>query len=149
MYICADCGRLYDEMPTHTERHDDYYSEPVNSGCYCGGDIEEAVRCSVCGEYHSADMLTEKVCDYCLHSNMKPKQLEGFIDGFETEKISFELNGILDYVFTSDEVNEILLRELKETLYNKKIMPPKLEHHIKNELQDDWAAFLAETQGEY
>ena len=79
---------------------------------------------------------------------MKPDTLTEFIDGYETEKITFELNGILDYVFTSDEVNEILLRELKNMLALNR-MPAVLENHIKTTLQDDWAAFLAEHKGEY
>lgn len=149
MFICTDCGRLYDEMPIHTEHHDDYYSEPVNSDCYCGGMVEEAKRCKVCGEYVTEDDIVEGVCEACLHLEMKAETVEAFIDSYRfTERTYFQLNPIIEHVFSDDEVNEILLREIKNTLNIKRMMPSRLENAMKNDLQEDWAAFLKKTKGE-
>lgn len=150
MFICTDCGRLYDEMPVHTEHHDDYYSELVNSDCCCGGMIDEAKRCKVCGEYVTEDDIVEGVCEDCLHLEMKAKSVESFIDSYRiAERTYFNLNPIIEHVFTDDEVNEILLREIKNILNHKLMMPSRLEYAMKHDLQEDWAAFLAKTKGVY
>ena len=146
MYVCLDCGAVYEEQPTRTERHGEldgnWYETFVE--CPCGGAIEKAVECAVCGEWYSNDDLTEGVCDYCMHRNLNANNVEAFADTFEVEKCSFEVNAILEHVFSSEEVNEILMREFKQMLHTKRMMPTRLEDSMKTYLQDDWANFLAE-----
>lgn len=151
MYVCTKCGKLSEEQPTRREYHrevpGDSYETFVDS-CKCGGEIEKAVKCAVCDDWYDADSLTEGVCRYCLHHELTPENVESFVGTFEIEKCTFEINAALEYIFTSDEVNEILMRELKECLHTKKIMPSRLEDAMNTYLQDAWAEFLAERSAE-
>ncbi len=146
MYACSDCGRLYDEQPVRRERHGELDGDWCEKfvECTCGGAIEEAVKCKVCDDWHSEDELTEGVCRYCLHHELTAENVEVFVGTFEIEKCTFEINAALEHVFSSEEVNEILMRELKEVLHTKRMMPSRLEDSIKTYLQDNWAQFLAE-----
>ena len=152
MYVCSDCGRLYEDQPVVTERHgelDGNWCETLPDTCSCGGNIEEAVKCAVCDDWYAPDSLTEGVCRYCLHHELTAENVESFVGTFEIEKCTFETNAAREYVFTSDEVNEILMRELKECLHTKKIMPSRLEDAMNTYLQDAWAEYLSEkSKGE-
>jgi hypothetical protein len=151
MYVCLDCGKLYDEQPTIQERHgelDGNWYETLPDTCICGGNIEEAVQCKVCDDWYSEDDLVEGVCGYCLHRNLQACTVEEFIDTFEIEKCTFEINAALEHVFTSDEVNEILMREFKECLHKKRKLPSRLENAMNTYLQDTWAEFLTERSAE-
>ena len=147
MYICPDCGKLFDEEPTAQESRD--YGEgkcfeTVSIPCACGTYPEEAKECAICGEWEVADELIEGVCEYCLHHELTATNVENFINTFEIDKCTFEVNAALEYVFTSDEVNAILMRELRECLHKRKMMPRRLEDAMKTYLQDTWAQFLKE-----
>ena len=145
MFICTDCRRLYDNQPVFIEDGKSYPDR-----CYCSGIIEEAKRCRVCGEYTTEDDIVDGVCEGCLHIEMKADTVERFIDHYTfTERTHFQLNPVIEHVFTDDEVNEILLREIKASLRLKNMMPTRLENAMKSDLQEDWAAFLAKTKGEY
>ena len=152
MFICTDCKRLYDEQPFFTENygHGTPDREFPDRCRYCNGMIEEAKRCKVCGEYTTEDDITEGVCDACLYMEMKPDNVDAFLDHYTfTERTHFQLNPVIEHAFTDDEINWILLRELKNTLHLKHMMPTRLENALKSDLQDDWAQFLANTKGEY
>lgn len=149
MYICPDCGKLYDALPT-TEDIQPYgeggcvelHEVPCSCGCY----LEEAKQCAICDEWQVADELTEGVCEYCINREMTADNVEGFVETFETVNCSFDINAAFEYVFTSEEVNQILMRELREYLHIKKIMPPRFEEAIKTYLNDEWAKYLIEQE---
>ena len=68
MYICLDCGHVFDEPDTWNEHHPygEGYATEAWSGCpRCKGGYEEAVECNVCGEYFSKSDLTDGICDRC------------------------------------------------------------------------------------
>lgn len=151
VFICEDCGKLYDEQPVIKERHgelDGNWCETLPDTCACGGNIEEAVHCAVCDDWCSTEELVEGVCRYCLHHELTAENVKNFVGTFEIEKCTFEINAALEFIFTSDEVNEILMRELNECLETKRKMPSRLEDAMNNELQDDWAEFLAERSAD-
>ena len=146
MYICENCGELYDELPIRKEYHGELEGNwyETFAECSCGGNIEKAYECKVCGEWFSEDIiLTEGVCDFCLHRELNAESIEEFIGTFEVEKCEFEINSAFGYIFSSEEVNEILMRELKKTLRIKHMKPLMLEDSINLYLRDDWARFLA------
>jgi methionyl-tRNA synthetase len=68
MFICTDCGRIFDEPITWQERHGlDTPPYETFSGCpYCREPYERAVECEVCGEYFAESELTDGVCDNCV-----------------------------------------------------------------------------------
>ena len=67
MYICNDCGAVFEECKVEYEFH------PYGSGTakeewwYCpncdSADFEEAKECKRCGEYFVS--LTDGLCDLC------------------------------------------------------------------------------------
>lgn len=76
MYICDDCGMTFDEYESGEYR--ETYGEGVMRGTVsymccpsCGSDnIEEAEKCTCCGEYFSPDNLVtdfdgNNVCHEC------------------------------------------------------------------------------------
>ena len=67
MYICLDCGHIFDEPKEWVETHGfDYGPYEEWSGCpRCGGAYEKAVECDICGEYYRKSELTDGLCDNC------------------------------------------------------------------------------------
>lgn len=63
MYICENCGKTFREMPTCCGGEVD---EIVTDTCSCGGNIDYAVECEVCGEYYPSNETTDGICDKCF-----------------------------------------------------------------------------------
>lgn len=61
MYICQSCGYIFDNPAMIPEFHDELDECPseVFFGCpYCKStDIDESVRCDMCGKYVSSDYV--------------------------------------------------------------------------------------------
>lgn len=64
MYACHNCERLIDEPRTYREQTGEYWGEPYYEEfvtCpYCGGELEEANRCDICG----AETINS-ICEEC------------------------------------------------------------------------------------
>lgn len=61
MYICVECGRIMEDYSSWTEPHGENMC-----GCYrCGGEVEEAQECAICGEYHLEEDLINGICKTC------------------------------------------------------------------------------------
>lgn len=64
MFVCKDCGRIFEEPREYTETHG-LDSPPYEHwrGCpLCGGTYTEAIRCDGCGEYIVGEYI--KTIDY-------------------------------------------------------------------------------------
>ena len=71
MYICLDCGCIFDEPKHWTETHN-LDSPPYEewSGCpSCGGDYAETFRCDECGDWIFGEYVCvkngNKYCENC------------------------------------------------------------------------------------
>lgn len=68
MFICLDCGKIFEEPIHFTERHG-LDSPPYEEydGCPgCGGAFAETYRCSCCGEWITDDYIkTDDDKRYC------------------------------------------------------------------------------------
>ena len=66
MYICNECGEVFDE-PKIIEEHHPYgmgYAVEEFAVCpYCDGGFQEAEQCERCGEYVAE--LEDGLCDIC------------------------------------------------------------------------------------
>ena len=71
MYICLDCGRIFEESSHFTDKHGlDSGPYEEYDGCpQCGGAYVEAHRCDCCGEYIVDTYIKlesgERICSEC------------------------------------------------------------------------------------
>ena len=70
MYICLDCGELFEEPKHYVETHGlDYPPYEAWKGCpYCGGAYVDAFECIVCGNWVTGDYVEVDgyvVCENC------------------------------------------------------------------------------------
>lgn len=75
MYVCLDCGCVFEEPESYCEKHGlDYGPYEEWDGCpSCGGSYTETYRCDCCGEWITNDYVQiddERFCDNCftIHS---------------------------------------------------------------------------------
>lgn len=75
MYMCSECGAVYDELPTIREKIGYYGSEPQYETyevdeCSCGGWLKETAKCKRCGEDKIEDDFTDDFCKDCTNEIM-------------------------------------------------------------------------------
>lgn len=123
MLKCLECSHLFEvgEEKTYTEymgechgqkMYDEFKACPV-----CGGDFEETKACAICGAEHFEDDLISGVCEECLADVTLDDCL--LINGNEREPIN--INSVLATLFSRSEIEEILMREIREAMKFKKI----------------------------
>lgn len=118
MLKCLDCGHIFEkgEEDRWEEPRGEFWGQPVTetmTGCpYCGGDYEETKPCVECGSEQLEEDLYSGMCKECL---------EPYVNDFDTcfklgevQKESIEINSLLVTMFTASEIEEILVRELKQ-----------------------------------
>lgn len=114
MYICEDCGKIVaeEDVSAHNESIGEYWGVPcfetIYSCPHCGGELEEATECVVCGGWSSED---NGICDDCLD---KLTTDENCLDIGEENLEKIKINGFLYSAFNEDEINNILWEKLKE-----------------------------------
>ena len=145
MYVCNRCGELCDEddLPTYTE--DFGYDTGVGwrscpqtfvDNCSCGGDFVKADRCSVCDEYFCSELSkTGNVCDVCLEENA---DFDNAIECGKEWRDAIELNGFLVHSFTQEQIEEILLKELKVA---RQVDATKIDKEAKDYCLEDEGCF--------
>lgn len=74
MFICRDCGRIFETPQQIIERHG-LDSPPYEefSGCpFCGGDYTETYVCCECGQFITGDFVElkngEHYCNACYET---------------------------------------------------------------------------------
>ena len=118
MYICEDCGHVFETPEKFAEAHGEHYE-----GCpECGSSFAVADECKDCGEYFSIHDLNGGICEDCLRGRVNeykynPKACYCVAKG-ETESV--ELNSFLTCMFTVEQIEEILMQTL---LNDEKIRP--------------------------
>lgn len=116
MVICEDCGAVVDESELVTTRS---YVSDYMGGCYetytecsCGGSVVDAKQCEMCGEYFREDELHDGICDECLKDEATvDNAIKCGKDGSARADVS--VNGFLAMLFTSEKIDEILIREVE------------------------------------
>lgn len=119
MVICRDCGAVIgeDDLVVTKSYVSDYMGgcyESITS-CPCGGSVEDAEKCDSCGEYFKKDELHSGICEECLHEEMTvDNAIACGADESAREEVS--LNGFLVRLFTSEKIDEILIREVERLI---------------------------------
>ena len=116
MLKCKKCGCLFEEGEEKViiEKHglDCPPYEEIRVCPECGGDYEEAVECEICGEHYLEDELHGGVCDCCIKEKTNDADFCYKISKREKEPV--KLNCFLTCMFTPAEIEEVLLKQLKE-----------------------------------
>jgi methionyl-tRNA synthetase len=69
--ICLECWKVFadDEVAHWEEQVGEYWGVPAYEtvyGCpHCGGDFEEATKCTKCGEFCAPWELDDGLCEKC------------------------------------------------------------------------------------
>lgn len=135
MYICVDCGKIYEDEEVETnvgleEYNEGYYGTPspkflqVDECASCGGNLEKAVECKKCGDFIASDKV---FCESCL-SNYET--LDNALEIGADYKTMISLNGLFAFAFTTKEIEDILLEKLNESNNLKNIIKSYCEEDI-------------------
>lgn len=121
MLKCLRCNHLFEvgeeEIIKEPHGFTDGTGELFKVCPVCGGDFEETKACAICGAEHFEDDLTGGVCAECLTGVSLDDCL--LINGNEREPIN--INSVLVTLFSRSEIEEILMREIREAMKFKKI----------------------------
>ena len=105
MWICDNCGELYEELEKH---------------CKCGGYIVNAIECKACGEYYDEDILIgfgkDKICESCYDNSL---DFENAFEYGTEDKEKREINGFLATHFSDDQIENILIEVLKKSRFSE------------------------------
>lgn len=124
-YKCLHCGHIMEDDEVGIVQDDclDFGGVIRNthrSVCsVCGDDIEEAVQCKECGSVHFEDDLINGYCSGCVDLMLfrfKRDPIACFSlvkKTNETEPV--RINSFLASMFTEDEIEHMLLRELVQS----------------------------------
>ena len=114
-YECHRCEKRFEEPDFVTEKHglDTPPYEKVAVCPYCYGYFEEMYQCEICGEWFTDGELTSGVCDDCIYQHDTDYELCYKLGNEEDIKESVSINGFVASVFTEEQINEILMRELR------------------------------------
>ena len=113
MYKCSDCGRVLDDDELVTRK--DYVSDyaggtyEYRETCPCGGDVEEVYACEGCDDCYEEDELHEGFCENCL---VQCATLDNAIESGAGEKDAVHINGFLTYLFSREQIEDILIKEI-------------------------------------
>lgn len=147
MYICVECGRITEDYSSWTEPH----GEGMCGCSRCGGEVEEARECVICGEYHLEEDLTNGICESCCE-----KQFDyGIALKYLVEKKALRHFFLVWYWEVASDVTDEENEELDNTLisiFNAKVQEDKetfrtafysqLKDYILDDIYD-WTEFLA------
>lgn len=130
--ICKDCGKLFNEEDLEIvgECEPEYEYIPTEVGTIthfvgwvggdidyhcpdCGGELAPATHCECCGEL-KAIHGNNWVCDDCKDEFIEKEPLNVAFGLGEYSYVAKPINGFIDYLFTQDEINRILIDYVKE-----------------------------------
>jgi DNA-directed RNA polymerase subunit RPC12/RpoP len=149
MYICVECGRIMEDYSSWTEPH----GEDMCGCSYCGGEVEEAKECVICGEYHLEEDLTNGICELCSQEQIdcarafryltKTNRLRefflvwlwGIVDSVDAEKECKEIDRTLMAIFRHEEAE------------NREKFEETLREYILEDIYD-WTEFLEKEENQ-
>lgn len=111
MWICNDCGAVF-ENPREYYEHDTGYH---GMECpHCGSDdIDEAERCAECDEWVNENNLVNGLCPACIERHASDYETVKAYGADRKEAV--EINGFLAWVYSPEEIEEVLYRDLRKT----------------------------------
>lgn len=147
MKVCERCNRVYTDEEAIVEGYiyDDTAFGRVAIAtdhhlgkCECGGELTEAKRCRICGEWIPEDSLS--ICDVCLEDSTN---LDNALEYGAEATESVELNGLLAALGkdTIEKVLTIYLRGQEKIFGNT----GAVEGYV-NAVKDEFIDFIIEKE---
>lgn len=131
MLVCEECGRTYseDSLVYFTERHGFSAAETRGekfsySRCGCGGELVEATRCSICGDWANK----YGVCKNCVEER---ETIDVALSIGEDNKDEVYINGYAAFLLSEAEINEILVDYIKR---NAKENHKKIKEYCEEDM---------------
>lgn len=115
MYECNRCGLRFEKYVVAEEKHGLGYPpyEKIAACPHCHGTFEELEKCEICGEWHTQDEITNGVCDKCIYSFDSDIEFCYTLGNEEESTECVSINGFIASVLTNEQINEILIKELR------------------------------------
>jgi hypothetical protein len=137
MYICINCGKIYEDYEVETTEEMPYGEEHCGLGapiwetkrvvvddeCECGGEIVKAIPCENCDGWTSEG---DTLCRDCVDNY---KTLGCALEIGADYECDLSLNGFLATAFSKEEIEMILLEKVKES--------PNLDKIVKDYCEED------------
>jgi len=105
-YYCFGCEREIEADEVKT------YEEPGYRAIYCPycgrDDIEDAYECEECGEVKPDCMMYAGICTDCLDKEAENVRQVIEFGAEDTDNGEVTINALWAYVYTPDEINDIL-----------------------------------------
>ena len=150
MYICLECGEVFESCSEWAEPH----GEDMCGCPYCGGAFEIAMKCNICGKYHLEDDLINGICEDCAKSNFEYETALKYL--VETKQLRHFF--LVWYWNVANSVSDDENEEFDKTLisvFNAKVQEDKenfrttfysqLKEYIFDDIYD-WTEFLAKEE---
>lgn len=120
-YICLECARTFDDPEICVERHGftDGLYEKYSVCPYCGGGYTEVATCAFCGKETFEDELLDGICDDCIDEYKYDVDMCTRIGGLE--KVSVEINLLYASLYSAQDIEELIRRDIEDTLKIKKV----------------------------
>lgn len=118
-YKCLECGHIFDEgeQARWIESRGEYWGTPCSeemSGCpLCKGEYEKTKPCKICGSEHLSDELDGGVCEECVDTHRYDVDM-CFRLGKKCKE-DVEINGFLASMYSTEEIEELILRDILNT----------------------------------
>lgn len=128
MLKCNSCGKeIYeDELDYTYERYpygDTYVLKRlILNTCGCGGEYEAAIMCDVCKEWNLEDDIfgyENCVCKNCIEANFDLAMIKEISEA-EGSRTAIKINSLLSYVYSQEEVENILWGNLHKIIEGKR-----------------------------
>ena len=117
MYICSDCGYVFEEFDTTEENRGQYWgvdcTETIRVCPKCKGAFEEAEMCQKCGEYSHIDSLHDGICEKCIDECKNNFDICYKISK-KDRKQSMDINPLILSIIKEDEIESILVEYIKK-----------------------------------
>ena len=110
MFKCCRCGEVFvSPHNRYNQPVDEYDEDAACPNCY-SHDFEPVADCVECGAIKEPDELVNGMCEDCI--NLAASDLCTVINYAGEHKRPAVINGLLEWAFSTSEIEEILLREL-------------------------------------
>lgn len=142
--ICLHCGHTFDPEEIVSKYYDRATGTYDREECpkYGSEDIEEGMECCVCGEVHIEENMIGQVCNDCLNKSVT---FGNALRYGKERKESVEIHGFLKWIYSAEEIESILLKNLQEasTEWRKRMT----EEYLTDD-KYDFADFIFEKGAE-